>query len=141
MRHALCSFAVHLCPSGPVPTPFPAGLLTSGIIPSMRHALGSLLTTDAVLLPASATVYVQAVELRSRDVCGLDMSAANLYRWYPAYTAGKLCPLSASPYLAGPLVKRLGGGDGLWERNGWIQGGFLSFMLAGLSGNHHHTVV
>lgn len=64
------------------------GLLTSGLIPSVRHALGSLLTTDAILLPASATVYCQAVELRSGEVCGLDMGAANQYRWHPAYAAG-----------------------------------------------------
>ncbi|KAL4424877.1 hypothetical protein ABPG77_002100 [Micractinium sp. CCAP 211/92] len=64
------------------------GLLTSGLIPSVRHALGSLLTTDAILLPSSATVYCQAVELRTREVAGLDMSAANQYRWHPAYAAG-----------------------------------------------------
>lgn len=66
------------------------GLLTSGIVPCVRHALDVLLTTDAVLLPASATVYMQAVELRTGEVAGLDMSAANLYRWHPAYAAGKL---------------------------------------------------
>ena len=43
---------------------------------------------QALGLPASATVYMQAVELRTGDVCGLDMSAANLYRWHPAYAAG-----------------------------------------------------
>lgn len=64
------------------------GLLTSGLLPCMNHALGSLLTTDAILMPSSATVYMQAVELRTTDVCGLDMSAANLYRWRPAYAAG-----------------------------------------------------
>lgn len=66
-----------------------AGLLTSGLIPSVRHALGSLLTTDAILLPASATLYCQAVEFRTGEVCGLDMSAANQYRWHPAYAAGE----------------------------------------------------
>ncbi len=71
------------------PLPPPAGLLTSGLIPSVRHALGSLLTIDAILLPSSATVYCQAVELRTREVAGLDMSAANQYRWHPAYAAGE----------------------------------------------------
>ncbi len=28
------------------------------------------------------------VELRTEEVCGLKMSAANLYRWHPAYAAG-----------------------------------------------------
>ena len=36
-----------------------AGLLTSGVVPAMRHCLQSLLTDDAVLIPASATVFVQ----------------------------------------------------------------------------------
>lgn len=36
------------------------GLLSSGIIPAVRHALGSsLLTHDAAIIPASATVYMQ----------------------------------------------------------------------------------
>jgi type III protein arginine methyltransferase len=64
------------------------GLLTSGIIPAVRHALGSLTTHEAIVLPASATVYMQAVEVRTTDVCGLDMSAANLYRWHPSYATG-----------------------------------------------------
>eukprot|EP00887_Chlorella_sp_A99_P001822 scaffold19.g1822.t1 len=64
------------------------GLLTSGLIPAVSHALASLTTSDAIILPASATVYMQAVEIRTGEVCGLDMSAANLYRWHPAYAAG-----------------------------------------------------
>lgn len=81
----------------------PAGLLTSGLIPSVRHALGSLLTTDAILLPASATVYCQAVELRSGEVCGLDMGAANQYRWHPAYAAGECPCLRGVPASQQPL--------------------------------------
>ena len=38
----------------------PAGLLTSGILPAIRHCCEHLLADDAVLIPASATVYVQA---------------------------------------------------------------------------------
>jgi len=38
-----------------------AGLLTSGIVPAMRHCLQSILTDDAILIPASATVYVQVM--------------------------------------------------------------------------------
>jgi len=40
------------------------GLLASGLIPSFRHASNSLLLPDAILLPASATVYAMAVEMR-----------------------------------------------------------------------------
>lgn len=35
------------------------GLLTSGIIPAFKHALSNLLLSDAILMPASATVYMQ----------------------------------------------------------------------------------
>jgi len=69
---------------------FDQGLLMSGIIPSLSHCLGSgtMVTEDAIILPGSATVYVQAIELRTTEVAGFDMSAANLYRFQPAYTAG-----------------------------------------------------
>ena len=36
-----------------------AGLLTSGIVPAMRHCLQSILTDDTIMIPASATVFVQ----------------------------------------------------------------------------------
>ena len=36
-----------------------AGLLASGIIPAVRHCLDNLLTADARVIPASATVYAQ----------------------------------------------------------------------------------
>lgn len=35
------------------------GLLASGMISAVRHCLDSLLTTDARIIPASATVYAQ----------------------------------------------------------------------------------
>lgn len=31
---------------------------------------------------------LQAVEMRTTDVCGLDMSAMNRHRWHPSHTAG-----------------------------------------------------
>lgn len=61
------------------------GLLAAGILPSVRHALDNLLTSDAIVLPASATVYAQAIELRSGPVCGFDLQAINKMRWHPAY--------------------------------------------------------
>ena len=36
-----------------------AGLLASGIIPVVRHCLDNLLTTGALVIPASATVFAQ----------------------------------------------------------------------------------
>lgn len=80
------------------------GLLTNGIIPAIQHALQNLAMHDAVVLPASATVYMQAIELRTESVCGLDLSAANLYRWFPSYGAGGV-PLdySAIRTLSAPI--------------------------------------
>lgn len=79
------------------------GLLTSGIIPAVRHALGSLTTHEAIVMPASATVYMQAVEVRTTDVCGLDMSAANLYRWHPSYATGPPLDQSKIKTLSEPV--------------------------------------
>lgn len=39
------------------------GLLTSGLIPVVRHSLLNLLTSDAVIIPASATVFFQVTSL------------------------------------------------------------------------------
>ena len=71
------------------------GLLTSGMIPAIHHALQNLSMHDAIVLPASATVYMQAIEIRTENVCGLDMSAANLYRWFPSHACGGI-PLDYS---------------------------------------------
>lgn len=69
-------------------TIFAAGLLTSGLLPVVKHAVQSLMTTDMVIIPASATVFVQAVESRTGDVCAIDMSGVNVHRWHPAYLSG-----------------------------------------------------
>ena len=34
----------------------------------------------------------QAVEARTTDVCGVNMSPVNLYRWTPAFAAGAQLP-------------------------------------------------
>lgn len=80
-----------------------SGLLTSGIIPAIRHALTSLTTTDAIVLPASATVCVQAVELRTTSVCGFDMSQANLYRHHPTFGGGASLDMSTTKLLSRPM--------------------------------------
>ncbi len=41
-----------------------AGLLTSGIIPAMRHCMHNILADDAILLPAAATVYMQVISVK-----------------------------------------------------------------------------
>ena len=55
----------------------------------MSHAAALLATDDAILLPAAATCFAQAVEVRMDAVCGFDMSAASQHRWTPAFAAGK----------------------------------------------------
>lgn len=57
-----------------------------------------------VIIPASATVFVQAVEIRTTEVCGFDMSGVNLHRWHPAYLCGQLPP--SSQILFSPILKR-----------------------------------
>ena len=52
-----------------------AGLLASGIIPSVQHCLNNLLTTDARVIPASATVYAQ-VRMQSRGLCSVSNTSA-----------------------------------------------------------------
>ena len=64
------------------------GLLTSGILPAMRHCIQNLMADDMIVLPAAATVYCQAAEARTGAVCGFDMSAADRYRSHPAHTSG-----------------------------------------------------
>ena len=49
-----------MCPSATNLHVERAGLLTSGLIPAVRHALHNLLTHDAIVMPSSATVFVQA---------------------------------------------------------------------------------
>ncbi|BDA48465.1 Protein arginine N-methyltransferase 7 [Coccomyxa sp. Obi] len=67
---------------------FDEGLLTSGIIPAVRHCMHNILADDAILLPAAATVYMQAAEVRTGTVCGIDMGAVDRHRWTPAFTTG-----------------------------------------------------
>eukprot|EP00884_Botryococcus_braunii_P006992 jgi/Botrbrau1/16294/Bobra.0066s0063.1 len=63
------------------------GLLSSGLIPVVRHCVQKLMADDMVVIPMAATVYVQAVQARTGKVCGFDMTPINLHRWHPAYTA------------------------------------------------------
>lgn len=67
---------------------FDDGLLSSGIIPAVRHALDKLLLPDAVVIPSSATLYAQAVDMRTPAFDGINLSAIDGYRWHPTYIAG-----------------------------------------------------
>ena len=79
------------------------GLLSAGLIPACRHALAKLTLPDTIVIPAAATVYAQAVQLRIDSVCGFDVSATNLNRWEPAHASGtQLSPGSYVP-LSEPM--------------------------------------
>lgn len=85
------------------------GLLSAGLLPAIQHAREKLLVLpDCVVVPGSATVFVQAVELRSTDVLGFDCSAANLFRWHPSHTSGLAQGTTNTPTSA----RGTGGGEG-----------------------------
>ena len=79
------------------------GLLSSGLIPCARHCLQNLLLPDAIVLPASATVFAQAIEIKSKPVCGFDVSAMDLYRSHPTYTSGIEVDKNAFVELSKPM--------------------------------------
>ena len=80
------------------------GLLSAGLIPACRHALAHLMLPDALVIPAAATVYAQAAQLRSDTVCGFDVGAMNLHRWEPAHAAGTPLAPGAVVALSEPLL-------------------------------------
>lgn len=67
---------------------FDDGLLSSGMIPAVRHALDKLLLPDAIMIPSSATMYAQAIDMRTPSFDGITLSAIDAYRWHPTYMAG-----------------------------------------------------
>ena len=54
----------------------------------MRHALDNLLLPDAIVVPSSATMYAQAVEMRTPAFDGLSLDAIDGYRFHPTYLSG-----------------------------------------------------
>ena len=67
-----------------------SGLLGHGLAINLKHACKNLLTPDAQLLPRSATVHAQLLEMRTTDICGFDLSAFNKYRWNTGYESVNL---------------------------------------------------
>ena len=68
------------------------GFMASGLFPAVRHAVARLLLPDAEIVPSAATVYVQAVQMRTSHAAGFDCSAANAQRWHPAHACGGGAP-------------------------------------------------
>ena len=55
-------------------------LLGEGFLESLMHARAHLMVDDPTIIPASATVYATALELRTDEVSGFNLSALNLFR-------------------------------------------------------------
>lgn len=51
----------------------------------LAAARQKLLTEDATLVPAAATVYCQPLQMRIEQVAGFDMQQANRWQWRPDY--------------------------------------------------------
>ncbi|GHP04547.1 hypothetical protein PPROV_000330100 [Pycnococcus provasolii] len=64
------------------------GLLTSGLLPAVTHALDNLAIQDPVVIPSSVTVFAQAVQIKTPECCGFDVSAVDRHRWHPSYACG-----------------------------------------------------
>ncbi|GAB4824134.1 hypothetical protein N2152v2_011180 [Parachlorella kessleri] len=64
---------------------FDSGLIGEGILHLLFAAKHKLLQADAALVPLSATVYCQPIQMRVGDVAGWDMQQANRYWWRPDY--------------------------------------------------------
>ncbi|GLI67242.1 hypothetical protein VaNZ11_011150, partial [Volvox africanus] len=76
------------------------GLLTSGLLPAVRHAAtAGLITRDAIVVPAAATVWLQAAELSVPPPIktgGLDLREMDRYRWWPSHSLG--APMAEGAY-------------------------------------------
>lgn len=82
---------------------FDDGLLSSGLIPAVRHALDKLLLPDAIMMPSSATLFAQAVDMRTPSFDGINLSAIDGYRWHPTYLSGVDLCVDAYVALSEPV--------------------------------------
>ena len=64
---------------------FDAGLTGEHALWMLEKARRNVLTPDAVVVPAAATMYCMGVEAYTSEVLGFDVSAQNKYRWDKTY--------------------------------------------------------
>lgn len=84
---------------------FDSGLIGEGALHAVAAAQMKLLQPDATLVPSSATVYCQPLQLRrATTAAGLDVRPANCWHWRPDYEGVELglcrceyVPLSVLP--------------------------------------------
>lgn len=69
---------------------FDSGLIGEGVLHMLAAAKQKLLTDDATLLPAAATVYCQPLQMRIGQVASFDMQQANRWQWRPDYEGMQL---------------------------------------------------
>lgn len=64
---------------------FDSGLLGEGVLHMLLAAKQKLLSNDARLVPAAATVWCQLLQMRIGQVAGFDMQQVNRWQWRPDY--------------------------------------------------------
>ena len=64
---------------------FDYGLIGEGALHILAAAQHKLMAKGHRLVPAGATVYCQAIQMRVEEVMGLDMQTHNRYRWRRDY--------------------------------------------------------
>lgn len=64
---------------------FDSGLIGEGVLHILAAAKAKLLMPDACLVPCSAEVYAQPIQLRIESIKGLDVQQANRWRWRSDY--------------------------------------------------------
>lgn len=68
-----------------MPQVFDSGLIGEGVLHILAAAREKLAAPGALLVPASARVYAQPIQMRLESAAGFDVSQANRWRWRPDY--------------------------------------------------------
>ena len=69
---------------------FDSGCIGEGVLHLLAAAQAKLLASDAAMVPLSARVYCQPIQMRVGQVLGFDCSQANRWRWRPDYEGVEL---------------------------------------------------
>jgi len=82
---------------------FDSGLIGEGVLHILAAAKAKLLMPDASLVPCSAEVYAQPIQLRVNSIKGLDVQQANRWRWRSDYEGMELGRCTSWVPLADPM--------------------------------------
>ena len=79
-------------PTPPVcrPQVFDSGCIGEGVLHLLAAAQAKLLAADAAMVPLSARVFCQPIQMRLGSVLGFDCTQANRWRWRPDYEGVEL---------------------------------------------------